>query len=809
MQRTKMKAGLFTFSLIIGLIAAVPFSGHDGFESEVEFFPLEHQEQRTQGPPLKEKPFDIDVVTSEVGYHPSPRVFIQQAFPFFGNDFFNSFGGFGFGAGPQHIPWWKGQNVCTERQEDVKDTDPKENTELADEDAIAAEAVDVRPPAFAQFQFSMNSCVEKPNKQICTKTVNQNGKNKSLTITRQCCHGYGRPRNADVSTPCEKIEIKNIEEAAADMGAKEFVASAKNNGFNDVIGNRKNITVFMPIDDAFSSFNEQMLNEKNLVESSSDDLMRNMYMRHVVPGEISLDDVTNEKLLQTQLEGQSVRINVYEMPVIAEERFRYTANCVPIEKHDKLTEQGLVHTLRNVMKPVTKSAMDIIRQRSDLSIMRMVLEKTKLSELLEGDKPVTVFVPKDEAFEKVEPQLRRALKEGKNCALNILKNHILDLTFCSVASVSGAKTTAYNLLGEAMRFNRNLSSTAGKSEDLKSVDAQSVITINNMAKITEADLMGKNGVVHVIDTILPTSSALPLSMLMEEQNITLFKRLLEAAGLSETMDDMDNVTVFAPTDKALQGSKWAHMLAEYPENLLNDPELLEVINYHVASPMTKTCDLTEKLLPTAAGANVRINLYSTHALFSNVLNRATVNCARLVHFDNESCGSVLHQVDKLLTPPKMTLLQLLMSDPNYSKFLELVRAANLTDLLSKSDLSFTLLIPKNDVFKEVEDWEENLMKNQTQLIDLVKTHIVNDVICCAGIIPTQWPFVRTIEALNGAHLHISRERRPKIENAGVTECDRIASNGIVHEINDVIVPKRLQQRPQQQHPVGQFDTFFF
>lgn len=806
-----MKVALLIFSLIFGFIGAVPFYGD--FDSDAEFFPL----ARTQRPNLKEKPFDIDVITSEVGGDSSPSVFIQQSFPFFSNDFFNPFGGFGFGSGPRQVPWWKGPNVCIEKQQEVKDASPKESTNVAEQDANVepTESVDVRPPVFAQFQFSLNSCVEKPNKHVCTKVLNHNGKKKSLTITHQCCRGYGRPRNADVATSCEKIEIKDIEETAADWGAKEFIKGAKSNGFNDLMANRKNITVFMPTDSAFSSFNEQMLNEKNLVESKSDDSMRNMFLRHIVPGEINLDDVANEQMLQTDLKGQSVRINAYQLPnALGAERFRYAANCVPIERHDKQTEQGIVHLLRNVMKPVTRNVMDMIRHRPDLSIMRTVLEKTKLNELLEGDGPVTFFVPTDMAFEKLDPQLRRSLKEGKGCAANILKNHILDLTFCSVASVSGTKTTTYNLLGEAMRFNRSSSPSTEKKAEDKDIDLDSQpIVINEMAKIVEADLMGTNGVIHVIDTVLPTSSALPLSMLMQEQNVTLFKRLLEAAGIADKFDDMDNVTVFAPTDKAVEGSKWAQILEESPDTLRNNAELLDIINYHVVSPLTKTCDLSEKLMPTESGDNqVRINLYSTHTLFSNVMNRATVNCARMVHFDNESCGSVLHQVDKVLTPPKKNLLELLMSDPTYSKFLELVQAANLTEHLSKPDASLTLLVPKNEVFKEVEDWEEALIKNQSQLVDLVKTHIVNDVICCAGIIPTHWPFVRTIESLNGAHLHITRDRRPKIENAGVTKCDKIAMNGIIHEINDIVVSKRLQRRPEpnpQQFPIGQFGDILF
>jgi len=127
--------------------------------------------------------------------------------------------------------------------------------------------------------------------------------------------------------------------------------------------------------------------------------------------------VPNEKLLQTELPDQKIRINSYQLPAALNlEPYRFAANCVPIEKHDKLSEQALVHTLGGVLKPLTKNIMDIIRERADMSIMRTVLEKTNLSAMLEDDKPVTIFVPTDAAFDKLEPHLRRALKEGRGCA---------------------------------------------------------------------------------------------------------------------------------------------------------------------------------------------------------------------------------------------------------------------------------------------------------------------------------------------------------------------------------------------------------
>ncbi|KAH8417409.1 hypothetical protein KR222_010574, partial [Zaprionus bogoriensis] len=797
---------------------------------DTEFVPLEQQQQHQQRvqqqgrqdaiasaqvptSTLEQKPFNVDTITSDVNA-PNPAVFFQQSFPFFGNEFFNTFGGFGFGNAQE--PWWKGPNVCTEKEESegaTTETDGDESVDTFGQERDGNGGSVVRSPLFGQFHFSVNSCAEKPNKHVCTKIVNQNGKKKTVTLTRQCCHGYGRPRNAEFTTPCEKIEIKDIEATAADMGAKQFIESAKSAGeLGDMLasGSSKKVTLFVPNDAAFQEYRVQHQLDNNVDDSKSDaSETSSIYKLHSVLGDVQLEDVPNEKLLQTELPGQSIRINTYQLPLaLGLEPYRYAANCVPIEKHDKLSEQALVHTLGGVLKPLTKNVMDIIRGRPDMSIMRAVLEKTNMSAVLESDKPVTIFVPTDAAFDKLEPHLRRTLKEGRGCASNILKNHMLDLTFCSLATLPGAKTTAYNLLGEPLLLNRTQKGQNQTSEE-------SAIYINNAAKVLAADIMGTNGVVHVIDSILPTESALPMTSLMTEKNLTIFKRLLEAAGFDDHFDDLDNVTIFAPTDKALQHSQWAHQLAEQPEALKNNKDLLAFLNYHVLKPMIKTCDLSERLLPTVEGTNVRLNLYSTHALFSDVMNRATVNCARLVHFDDESCGSVLHQVDRALTPPKNNLLKSLEANPNYSKFLELVRKANLTHLLANESDSFTLLVPKNDVFEEFSESGESKApaQSQAELEAQVKTHIVNDVVCCAGIIPTNWPFVRSIESISGQHLRITRDRRPKIENAGVTKCDVMATNGILHEINDIIVPRPPQphRRPQlshsYQHPV-EFDGFF-
>jgi transforming growth factor-beta-induced protein len=384
----------------------------------------------------------------------------------------------------------------------------------------------------------------------------------------------------------------------------------------------------------------------------------------------------------------------------------------------------------------------------------------------------------------------------------------MDLTFCSSAVADPeAKVSAYNMLGEKMIFERSVENEDDKvTNEIRTTVNEAVILINDKAKIMERDLMGTNGVLHIIDTVLETQSGLPITTMLSSKNLTIFKSLIEYGSFSDDFDNLDNATYFAPSDEAFEtseaGKYWVQQLKETPQKLKNNEKLKEFLSYHVVQPLTKSCELSEKMLQTNMGEPLRVNLYTTMPGFSNVMNRATVNCARLIHFDQDSCGSVLHQVDKVLAPPTATLMEMLQSNPQYSRFVGLVEKANLTSMLEEaSDDGVTLFVPRNEVFEEVDDWIKS--KSDAELEEIIKNHIAPDVTCCAGIVRSEWPFTRTVETLSKNQLTMNRDRRPKIQNAGITKCDQIGTNGIIHEINDVI-----NVTPRRQPENGFYNNFF-
>lgn len=317
-------------------------------------------------------------------------------------------------------------NVCVTREEDIEE----------DEKTSSDNSSDVQQPSFVHhFSLNVESCQETNTKHICKRITNQGGSKKTVTKTSQCCHGFKRSRSGF----CEKFELLSMAQIGEQLNAKQFVSSAEKNDLQEMMSS--NVTVFMPADEVFMEYAQNVV-DNNLVvaplqrnrRQNAGITTKDLLLSHIVDGFVDIEDVDNEQIL-TNKHNSTIRLNVF--PKIRsnrreddDEAFRYlyTANCVPIVKANKFAQNGIVHKIQNVLTPVDSNVMEIIRKREDMTILRTVLEKTKMDKMLDGTseedpetkstapKQFSIFAPTDSAFEKLDPQLKRKLKEGAACA---------------------------------------------------------------------------------------------------------------------------------------------------------------------------------------------------------------------------------------------------------------------------------------------------------------------------------------------------------------------------------------------------------
>jgi uncharacterized surface protein with fasciclin (FAS1) repeats len=106
-------------------------------------------------------------------------------------------------------------------------------------------------------------------------------------------------------------------------------------GLNDMLGTQERYTVFAPTDEAFNAI------QANL-ENYSQDQLRELILRHVVPGEFTAEQLTNGQVL-TSIAGSRIIVQVDEQTV-------RVSNAEVIEP-DQGASNGVVHVINQVLSP--------------------------------------------------------------------------------------------------------------------------------------------------------------------------------------------------------------------------------------------------------------------------------------------------------------------------------------------------------------------------------------------------------------------------------------------------------------------------
>lgn len=123
---------------------------------------------------------------------------------------------------------------------------------------------------------------------------------------------------------------------------------------------------------------------------------------------------------------------------------------------------------------------------------------------------------------------------------------------------------------------------------------------------------------------------------------------------------------------------------------------------------------------------------------------------------------------------------------SFNTLLAAATAAGLVDTL-KSKGPFTVFAPTDEAFAALpEGTVENLLKpeNKDQLVAILTYHVVPAKVM-AGDIAGKKAMVRTVE---GSKATVDARNKITIDGANVVATDIVASNGVIHVIDSVIIP---------------------
>jgi uncharacterized surface protein with fasciclin (FAS1) repeats len=145
----------------------------------------------------------------------------------------------------------------------------------------------------------------------------------------------------------------------------------------------------------------------------------------------------------------------------------------------------------------SKTIIDNAVNSKDHTTLVAAIKAANLDETLQGEGPFTVFAPVNKAFEKLSKGTLETLlqPENKPALTAILTYHVIPgkisaADFIAAIKKGGGQATYKTVEGEALTVQQD-------GRRLEIIDAR-----GDKAFVTIADVSQKNGVIHVVDTVL-------------------------------------------------------------------------------------------------------------------------------------------------------------------------------------------------------------------------------------------------------------------------------------------------------------------
>ncbi len=435
-------------------------------------------------------------------------------------------------------------------------------------------------------------------------------------------------------------------------------------GLVDTLNSDGPFTVFAPTDAAFVSLLDNLGDNYNSLDDFDTEveiqLLKDILLYHVLPAKVLSTDLAAGEV-GTALADNSIEVVNNDGTFVIADASDSNANISAV---NIMASNGVAHVIDKVLLP--QAAVDFIASQqptivelaiatNDLSLLVGALQQADagLVDLLGTDGPFTVFAPTNDAFAALLNDLGDEYnsltdfdtEDEKEMLTKILKYHVI------------AGTTAYSTdLSNEQKI------TTAQGEDI-TVNLTGGVFIQDAtdtdAAVTTADIVAKNGVVHIIDKVLLPQEIIDalqpniVELAIATDDLSLLVSALQQAdaGLVELLGTEGPFTVFAPTNDAFT-ALLNDLGAEY--NSLADFDTTEektllanILKYHVVSgAAVKSTDLSDgQIIGTALEQNITINL--TGGVF---ITDANNNDAMVKTADLEASNGIIHIIDKVLLP---------------------------------------------------------------------------------------------------------------------------------------------------------------
>lgn len=285
--------------------------------------------------------------------------------------------------------------------------------------------------------------------------------------------------------------------------------------------------------------------------------------------------------------------------------------------------------MKDVIPNSEKTVAEIAADDDQFSTLVDALTRANLVGVLNGNGPFTVFAPTNAAFDALGVDLADLTDEALS---EILLYHVFSGAAIESNAVAENEQT---YLGTAANTGPN-----GTNLSLLVENKGGTVTLNGDVEVSTADIVGSNGVIHVINEVLMPLDVVGIAA--ANSNFTELVTALGAAsgGLVDVLSGDGPFTVFAPINSAFQA------ISGTVDGLSND-QLASVLTYHVASGNVRSDDLSDGMMVTTVnGEQFTINITGTTVTVTDARGNGTT----LLLADVQGTNGVVHVLSAVLLP---------------------------------------------------------------------------------------------------------------------------------------------------------------
>jgi transforming growth factor-beta-induced protein len=297
---------------------------------------------------------------------------------------------------------------------------------------------------------------------------------------------------------------------------------------------------------------------------------------------------------------------------------------------------GIVHIIDAVLS--LPDIVDHALNNDNFTSLTSSLVSENLVATLQGDGPFTVFAPTNDAFSDFS-------NPNSNTLGSILVNHVMNGVTLASDLVTAGSGYASTLANGPMDLNMN---STNLSLYYNTTDG---VIINGSSEVIVTDVVGTNGVIHVVDTVIDLPTVVTFAVANPNFStlvdaLTTLTPSVDFAGILSTANGTSPApfTVFAPTNDAFGA------LSAIPV----EADLIPILQHHVvASANAVSGDLNadgSTSLSSLEGDTITITLPGTSPNIADVEDGSGNTDIGIIAVDVQASNGVIHVLNKVLIP---------------------------------------------------------------------------------------------------------------------------------------------------------------